>query len=220
LHRWRLELESRARGVASRLLRRRFAFAGQSYPYFVHPYLTTWRTERCVEIPLALEALERHLGGHMLEIGNVLAHYGRGGHDVVDKYERGEGVLNVDVLDHRPSESYDLVLAVSTLEHVGFDEPETLDPEKPGRALEHLVGLLAPGGELLVTIPLGYNPHVDEALAAGGLRFDDLGFLKRVSSSTWREVTAGEVATARYGKPYPFANALAIGVRRREKLLT
>lgn len=216
-HRRRLELEARARRASSRLLRRRFNFAERSYPYFIHAYLTTWRTERSIEIPLALDALDRHQGGRVLEIGNVLGHYGRGPHDVVDKYEHAEGVLNVDVLDYRPSASYDLVLAVSTLEHVGFDEPEPHDPHKPQRALEHLASLLVPGGELLVTLPLGYNPHADEALAAGRLRFDELGFLKRVSSGTWRQVSAGEVAAARYGKPYPFANAVAIGVRRREK---
>ena len=212
--RLRLELESRARRALSQALRRRFSFAGRSYPYFIHSYHTTWRTERCVEIPLALDALDRHRGGNVLEIGNVLSHYARGRHDVVDKYEQADGVLNVDVLDHQPSTSYDLVIAVSTLEHVGFDEPEPLDPDKPRRALEHLAALLTPAGELLVTLPLGQNPYVDEALADGRLRFDELGFLKRVSSSTWRQVTAGEVASARYGKPYPFANAVAIGARR------
>jgi SAM-dependent methyltransferase len=211
------QLEARARRVSSRLFRRRFSFAGRKYPYFVHAYLTTWRTERSVEIPLALNALARHEGGRVLEIGNVLGHYDSGGHDVVDKYERSEGVLNVDVLDYRPSADYDLVLAVSTLEHVGFDEPELLDPNKPQRALEHLATLLAPGGELFITLPLGYNPYADEALATGRFRLDELGFLKRVSSSTWRQVAAGDVAGARYGKPYPFANAVAIGVRRREK---
>jgi SAM-dependent methyltransferase len=217
VHQRRLEFESVARRASFRLLRRRFTFAGRSYPYFVHPYLTTWRTERCVEIPLANAALDRHRGGRVLEIGNVLGHYDRSGHDVVDKYEHAQGVLNVDVLDYHPSARYELVLAVSTLEHVGFDGPEPPDPDKPRRALEHLATLLAPGGELLVTLPLGYNSHVDEALGTGGLRFDELGFLRRVSSATWRQVSAGEVGTARYGKPYPFANAVAIGTRLREK---
>ena len=44
----------------------------------------------------------------LLEIGNVLSHYFKWDHDVVDKYEKVEGVINEDVVDFRPSKKYDI----------------------------------------------------------------------------------------------------------------
>jgi hypothetical protein len=56
------------------------------------------------------------------------------------------------------------IVSVSTLEHVGFDET----PRTPGgfrAALDRLYDhCLAPGGEMFVTVPLGYNPVVDDAV--------------------------------------------------------
>ena len=69
----------------------------------------------------------------MLEVGNVLGHYVPVEHLVVDKYEQAPGVLNDDVADLDLGRQFDLVLAVSTLEHVGLDE-ETRDPDKPRHA--------------------------------------------------------------------------------------
>ena len=113
--------------------------------------------------------LERHRGGRVLEVGNVLSHYGP-----VDARGRGQvraraGVRNVDVLDLPPEPAYDLVLSVSTLEHVGRDE-DPRDPARAVAALEHLRRLLAARRLLFATVPVGYNPELDRALAVGPLR--------------------------------------------------
>ncbi len=194
---------------------RSFSYAGEHYRYHAARYNLTFINERTVEVPIALRLLRRCAGGRRLEVGNVLRHYVDEHHDVVDKYEQASGVQNVDVLDFRSTERYDLIVSISTFEHIGWDE-DVKDPDKPARALEHLAAMLAPGGTLLVTFPLGYNPTIDAALAGGDLRFDRLGFLQRISrDNRWREATAADCAGARYGAPYPHGNAIAVGTRSR-----
>lgn len=195
-----------------RLRPRTFTLAGTEYRYFVHGYNQTWRNERAVEIPIALRQLDERGSGRVLEVGNVLAHYGRRGHDVVDKYESVPGVINADILDLGADRPYDLILAISTLEHVGFDE-ERRDAGKPRRAVERMRAMLAPGGTLLVTVPLGYNEALDRQLQERAISFDDLRFLVRVSADNrWREVSAAEAQGVAYGRPFRWANGLAVGV--------
>jgi hypothetical protein len=146
-----------------------------------------------------------------LELGNVMGHYGARGHDVVDKYERAPGVTNLDSLDFRPDTGYGLIVSISTLQHIGFEE-EVDDPDKPARVLEHLMSLLIPGGALLITFPLGYSPSLDTQVRAESLAFDQTRYLRRVSrDNRWAEVTLSDVSEARYGAPYPKANVLVIG---------
>lgn len=175
-----------------------FVWEGRSVPYFAHDYHYTWLNERAVEVPLALEVLERYRGEDVLEVGNVLGHYAPVAHMVVDKYERAPGVLNTDVADLDLGRTFDAVLAVSTLEHVGLDE-NVLDEAKPARAVERLRAHLAPGGLLWITHPVGYNLALDEQLRSGALGFTRLRALRRHDlHNTWREVPLEEA----WGTPY------------------
>ncbi len=190
----------------------RFSLAGVEYPYFYHWYNRTWRNERTVEIPIVRRILEARPGACVLEVGNVLSHYFGRDHEVVDKYEKAHGVHNIDVVDFRPGKKYDVIVCISTLEHVGWDDPPR-DPEKPIRALNHLRSLLAPGGILVVTIPIGYNPDIDGLIGKGRLEFNSLHFIKRTTlDNRWTETDWSGVAESRYNTPYPAANALAIGI--------
>jgi SAM-dependent methyltransferase len=191
--------------------RRRFTWRGETYPYCVQRYNSAWHNERTVEVPIAFSYL-RGFGGHpVLEVGNVLSHYMSVHHEIIDKYERAPGVLNLDVVDYSPSDRYDLIISLSTLEHVGWDEA-VREEGKPLRAVDHLVELLAPGGTLLVTFPLGYNPHVDTALQDDAFRLDEVSYLKRISRANhWREIGKAQVGEGHYGRPFPAANVIAIG---------
>jgi SAM-dependent methyltransferase len=168
-----------------------FTLGGERHEFLRRAYGLTWITERAVEVPVAQRVLERHAGRRVLEVGNVLSHYGPVAHDVVDKYERAPGVRNLDVLDLPAQPGYDLILSVSTLEHVGRDE-EPRDPARAARALEHLRGLLSPGGVLFATVPVGYNPDLDRALAAGPYA------LRAMRRRPWREVTPDEAFQCAY----------------------
>jgi len=168
-----------------------FELAGQRYELLRRLHGLTWTTERAVEVPVALRVLERHRGKRILEIGNVLSHYAAIAHEVVDKYEQAPGVRNVDLLDLPPEPAYDLVITVSTLEHVGRDE-QGGDPIRAVHALERARQLVAPGGTFFATFPVGYNPELDRALPDSGLE------LHGMRRGPWREVEPAEAFQASY----------------------
>lgn len=190
----------------------RFTLAGHDYPYFYHSYNTTWRVERAVEVPPVLAALDRRPHARILEVGNVLAHYTEVRHDVVDRYESAPHVIREDAATYRPEQPFDLILSVSTLEHIGWDE-QPRQPEKAVRTIDHLLGLLAPGGAMLVTAPCGYNPALDRAVAAGRLPFEEIHFLRRVSADNrWEGTDADTALAAPYGRPWNGAQAVWFGL--------
>ena len=125
--------------------------------------------ERVIEIPWVLSRLRT---GRVLEVGfaNAEAPYIaallRAGVELVgidlaaadlDGYE----TVQADVRSIPfPSGSFDQALLVSTLEHVGADNTvygleEESDDRARLQALQELRRVLAPGGSLLVTVPLG-----------------------------------------------------------------
>jgi hypothetical protein len=166
-----------------------------------------------VEIPIALEHVRAFAGRRILEVGNVLSHYDPFPHTVIDKYERAPHVANVDVVEYRPAEPFDLVVSVSTLEHVGWDE-EPREPDKILAAFDNLVRhCVKPGGRMVVTAPVGYNAFLDTAVASGAIAFTSKSYLRRLSRWVhWQACTADDVRGARFDHPYPFANALLVGV--------
>lgn len=189
-----------------------FTICGQKYSYLHHKYNATWRTERAVEVPIIWDWITRFQGAKILEVGNVLSHYGMIQHSVVDKYEVAPGVINQDIVDFQPNQQYDLIVSISTLEHVGFDETPR-DDEKILRAFEHLHKLLADKGVLVVTLPIGYNPNLDGLLATSKVPFTQQICLKRITKSNkWREATWAEIQNTQYDAPFPSANGLLVGV--------
>jgi hypothetical protein len=141
---------------------RRFTFMGRSYRYHYHPYNNTSENERSIEIPIALEFVRHAPPGPVLEIGNVLNHYSPFPHAVVDKYEKGPGIRNVDVADLDAEAPYSCIVSISTMEHVGVDEPRQ-DPQKSFESIIRTSKMLLPGGTMLVTFPIGHNPALDAA---------------------------------------------------------
>ncbi|ROR91409.1 hypothetical protein EDD33_2275 [Nocardioides aurantiacus] len=195
---------------AGRPTTRTFAYAGRRVPYVHERYNYTWLNERAVELALAGEQLDAHAADRVLEVGHVLGHYRPVDHLVVDKYEQADRVLNVDVADLALDERFDLVLAVSTLEHVGLDE-DVQDPDKPGRALRTLTSLLAPGGTLWLTVPVGYNPALERELREGSHPVASLRALRRDRwRNTWREVPVAEVWEVAYDRLLYTAHGLVV----------
>ena len=102
------------------------------------------------------------------------------------------------------------IISISTLEHVGWDRDKK-EPEKIEIAVDKLKQLLAPGGELLVTVPIGFNCYLDEFIEKGTLDFDSYQFLKRISNNNeWEQVEWDEVKESKYNQPYSNANAIAV----------
>jgi hypothetical protein len=197
--------------------RRSFTFNGRPYDYDLSWYNDTYNCERTVEVPVFRDLLARGTGG-ILEVGNVLGHYGIKGHAIVDKYERGRNVINKDILDYDPGERYGLVVSISTLEHIGFDdqiwtsEKEALPEELPNsvRALEKMMSLLAPGGRLWFSIPLGYNKFLEHELVHHQPRLA-LYYMARTNRyNDWSQVFEYN-ENAVYGQPFNNANYLLLG---------
>ncbi len=146
---------------------RSFTLWGNELPYWLHGYNTTWRNERCIEVAAAHRFLDDNPGGRSLEFGNVLANYSGGRLDVmVDLYEHAAGVTNVDINDFVDAQGFDVIVSLSTLEHVGWEE-DPQQPEKSLAALAKLRELLRPGGVCLVSVPLGCNPALDDHIRSG-----------------------------------------------------
>jgi len=206
---WRVMKMSLTRCVRTKM----FRFGGREYEYLYHPYNRTWKNERGIEIPIFRELLWRHQGKRVLEIGNVLGHYFAVSHDVVDKYEVAPGVINQDIIEFAPQEKYDLIISISTLEHVGWDE-QPREPDKLLRTIEHLKERsLAVGGTMMTSLPLGYNTYFDGLLENGRSPFTTQHFLKRISKKNyWIESDWKGCRTASYGRSV--ANALCIGIIR------
>ena len=142
---------------------RYFEFDGKRYRYLYAFYNATWTAERKIEIPIFLDIIGKYGEGNILEVGNVLRHYVRMRHDVVDKYEVYPRVINEDIVNFKSQKKYDLIISISTLEHVGWDEA-IVDSQKPAAAITNLLGLLKLYGRLVFSFPLGYNPHLDKLI--------------------------------------------------------
>ena len=194
-----------------------FKFQGRVYHYYCNNYNTTWKNERVVEIPIVWEIV-KNCNGKILEVGNVLSHYHRFRHDIVDKYEKADGVINQDVVDFHPTERYDLIVSVSTLEHIGWDE-NPKEPKKVLKAIENLKSnCLAHGGIMVITVPLGHNLELDTSLKQGLIDLGKQYYMKRLSKDNlWKETDLENVQDLMYDSPFPRGNGIVIAVKDKSR---
>jgi len=202
--------------IMSRLRPKKFKFKGTELDLFYHRYNMTWASERCVEVPIARDYLRRVEAGNTLEVGNVLSHYGPVGHAVIDKFEKAPGVINEDITTFRPQKEYELIISISTFEHIGFDdEAEGKSAEKILAAIAVCRSLLSDTGLLVITVPIGYNPELNQLIESGRLGARTETFLKKVNGQEWRECSKAEALQCRYKEPFPYANAIQVAEFRR-----
>lgn len=190
-----------------------FEFNGKKFHYFYSLYGATWRTERAVEIPIVWEyvKLSRQAQEKILEVGNVLSYRFDVSHDILDKYDKINNVINEDVVDYSPPYKYDLIVTISTLEHVGYDE-ELKNPRKIIEAVQNLRRLLKPKGRLIVTLPMGQNTEMDKLISDRDLLFDKMFYMQREKKNIWKQVKEVDPVGATYNKQLNSANAIIIGV--------
>ena len=190
-----------------------FTFQGEIYSYLYHKYNMSWKNERTVEIPIVWKMLEKYNSQNILEVGNVLSHYFPVKHNILDKYEKGERIINQDIADFQSSEKSDLIVSISTLEHIGCWDKEQYEPQKIMQALENLKTVLSQGGKMIVTLPVGYNLYLDKLIKEGKIQFTEMYCLKRISAGNeWIEADWSDVQNIKYNTPFPSANGLIIGI--------
>jgi len=131
-------------------------------------------------------------------------------------------------------DAFDLVLCVSTLEHVGRDtEQYAVDAARADdgdeAALRELHRVLAPGGRLLVSVPTGAEDdqgwQVQRPPAEWTARFERSGYLVYEDElyvhgdDGWRAATLAEAEGAAYGAIGPGAGAILLAELRPRTIL-
>lgn len=199
--------------------KRKFSVDGREYSYFYHPANHTWANERAIEIPMFLAMInERQSRGRILEVGNVLSNYVDAPWDIVDKFDSSGKSINQDVITYRPrTHLYDLIVSISTLEHVGMDD-DRRDPLGPMKAIENLRNhCLAEGGLLVFSFPLGHNPDLDTLFFDGKLGLDREVCFRRISKDNrWEVASKDGLRGTMYGRPFKYANGIVLGYSTRK----
>ncbi len=186
-------------------------YNGENLALFFHEYNHTWLNERMIEIPIFRHILDRqNNSSRILEVGNVMSNYFDMDYDIVDKYETIERVIKVDLLNFNSQVKYDLIISISTLEHIGYDEGPEKEPEKLLDAVEKLKSLLAPGGELYVSVPMGENPYLDDFLRNDRIRLKKHVNYLRKGQTLWEPVDFEAISHAKSNAPYFWGNAIVI----------
>ncbi|MDQ2905173.1 MAG: hypothetical protein ABI456_03855 [Ktedonobacteraceae bacterium] len=226
---------------------RQFTFRDREIFYNRIPFNN--RAERAVEVPLAFDFLARRQSKErMLEVGNVLQYYENAlsdvlcirGRRIIDKFEVGYGIDNIDIINVDPEEKYQTIISVSTVEHVGQnssptgrfgEQKKSADREAPLTAIAKIYDLLAVDGHALLTVPFGklvdggwYVQFSSEYLGLLTTKYNipqealSVGYLKRVALESrwsnphqrWVEAAAGELSTIRYDNIASGARAIAV----------
>jgi SAM-dependent methyltransferase len=204
--------------------------------------------ERLVEVPWVLSRLR---SGRILEVGWAFAEpaYIAGlveaapgelvGVDLAEGVAPGFEAVVADARD-LPFEdaSFDQVLLVSTLEHIGADNEVYgvdggPDPSGMSAALRELRRVLRPSGRLLVTVPLGepgdYGWFRQEDIGGWTRLFAGAGFFVEeqeayeLGGEGWRSAPTFDPAGVTYGSRGPAASAVLcaeLSPRRLRRLVT
>ena len=195
------------------LAKSKFIFDDRSLELFYHNYNMTWANERSVEIPIIRDFLNNYQSEDVLEIGNVLSHYGAVNHTILDKFETGNGIINEDILDYISSDKFELIVSISTFEHIGFDDEIDGDSGvKILHAIDICRKLLTENGRLVLTLPLGYNPSLDHLISVNQLHSNRSFFICRTGRLQWETTNVDKALASHYGSPFPYANAIMIAV--------
>lgn len=208
--RWRRTLYMRT--LLSFKLKANFEYHGTKLTYCTSKYNHSDLNERTIEVPIIEHYLDLHTHAKVIELGAVLQHYREVNFFVLDKFEAGDGILNVDILDFKPKKKFDLLVSISTLEHIGWDD--TKDSEKIVKVLAHIrKHVLSSTGKAVISFPLGYNPHLDQLIQTKKVKlFDRLEFMERYSHlNFWRMRLEPPVFPVTYNSRYNNAQMLGIG---------
>lgn len=182
-----------------------FTFDGEKYTYETGEHNNARLNERAVEVPIAAKLASAY--DKVLEIGNVLGHYGYESHTVVDMGDYGKQIHTTDILLFEPGELFDCAISISTLEHM-----ESADHAI--KAVEHIKSLLKPGSPYLFTIPHGFNPAIDEAITIDSFETDYIYRMDKKDGElhTWKQELRrfGEIKDLAYNGKSRWANTLYI----------
>jgi hypothetical protein len=204
----------------------------KEYPYLFHSYNNMGLTERSVEIPIIYHYLTTNKPTNVLEVGNVTNYYESyftnvfQNKTVVDKIEHNYNVITSDIAKYKSEKKFDFIFSISTFEHMDSDL---------GRNPEHIAGtsklctiaadniahcyneLLAEGGLMIITAPMGYTPEWDITFKSDcidKIKTKSLKrkIFKRVNEEEWVQLEENFNLNSpmEYDRPFPYANYVSI----------
>ena len=193
--------------------KRYFTLQNNKLKYFYHKYNNTFDNERIIEIPIVLFLMKKYKIFNYYELGNVLSNYGICGHPIIDKYDEDKSIIKEDIVSYNKPNSISNMISISTLEHVGWDE-EIRSPNKIALAIDNILNkLLLKGGYFIFTVPIGYNPYLDEYLKINRhLMFSHFTLIRTSKSNEWIEVDFEKCIEKKFSSPFNNANGLFIGI--------
>jgi hypothetical protein len=207
----------------------KFKIEGKEYPYLFHSYNNMGLTERSAEIPIIFHYLKTNTYKEVLEIGNVTNYYESyfenifPNKTVVDKLEHSYNVITSDIAKYTSSKKFDFIFSISTFEHMDSDLGRNPEYVKGSSKLCTVAAdnidycyknLLADGGTLVITAPMGYTPEWDETFNSKwsneqGYKNVRKRIFQRFTFEEWKELTQFP-NNMTYDTPYPYANYIAI----------
>lgn len=179
--------------------------------YFSHPHNNTIINERAIEVVLGLRYIEAVVKStsptNLVEIGAVMPYYigqERVFHECVDPIDPKATVVAM-------AETYDYkgknVLTISTVEHIGhgdyrLDKNTTL-------AYDVVDRIYTESQSCLISWPIGYHKHLDNAVQENADKFEFFFYVKRNSLPlVWEYVVTNDGFSFEYGKPFNHANSV------------
>lgn len=121
------------------------------------------------------------------------------------------GVINKNALTYKSKNKFDLILAISTFEHIGKDEIKKY-PTKIIKVINNLKKQLNKNGKIIFSVPIGYNNDLDKIIQDNQLAINVETYLERNSKiNTWINTNKKSAFKRKYNSPYPNANAIMIG---------
>ncbi|MUG97746.1 hypothetical protein F7734_37735 [Scytonema sp. UIC 10036] len=150
-----------------------FSYKGKLLSYNRIPHNNM--AERAIEIPIVFDFLSGcKTTDRILEVGNVLSYYesevNKFSRKIIDKYEIGTDVINEDLMEFSERNKYDIIVSISTVEHIGQNWNEYVeqgykvvptekstprDLEAPLKAIMKIYSLLDNSGKAIITVPFG-----------------------------------------------------------------
>lgn len=186
-----------------------FIVAGKKYKYHLKK-MQSVDNEQAIEVPYSLAFVLNNKTHNFLEVGNVLSNYFDMQHDVVDKYETADGIINKDICSYDTEKRYDLIVSISTVEHIGYDELNKVKG-KALRSIRSMMKLLKKNGKLLISVPLNYNLEIDNIIVNKKIQFSEKHFMKRVSwFNIWKETNQADALKYKYNRKYRNSAANAV----------
>lgn len=210
-----------------------FYFNNNRLEYFDHSYNNRRLTEREIEIPIIGFYFKKTGIRKILEIGNVTNHYYTYFQDliddkvVVDRYEKGFGVISQDVRDFKSDMKFDLIVSISTFEHMDSDRNRNKDYEKGKSELETYAAsnilyvvknLLKKNGCFIITAPISYAEEWDQTVFELNIlnsdflevKSVDTYFFKKISQIEWIQTNLKEAKKAKLNTPFRGVNLLSV----------